>query len=117
MIYVAFELESFMQVKSVTKDKCCLISTPAEALSEVTVTETGSRMMAIWRKARTGEPSFNRFVFTKGNEAWSWTVETGPQYERLYLITQLRTLKHGSDRTFYIPFTETEIGQEGVFQN
>lgn len=65
MINAAFELESFMQVKPVTKDKHCLISIPEEALTEVTFTETGSRMMAARRKARKGEPSFYTFVFTK----------------------------------------------------
>ena len=72
-----------MQVKPDTKGKRCLISTAAEALSEFTVTETGNTMTATWRKARTGEPPLNWFVFTKGNEAWSWTMEMGPQYERL----------------------------------
>lgn len=43
MTYAAFEVESFMQVKPVTKDKHCLISVPEEALTEVTFTETGSR--------------------------------------------------------------------------
>lgn len=53
MIYAAFELESFMQLKPVTKGKHCLISTPGEALTEVTFTDTGSRMMTTRQKART----------------------------------------------------------------
>lgn len=74
-------------------------------------------LMAPRRKARIGEPPlttlFSQSEMKYGAGPWTWVHRMS--FENLP-PSCTHTLKNGSDNTFYMPFTKTEIGQEDVFQ-